>query len=200
MRATCRPRARHGLPERGRPGDRRGRSHPRQPLPGTREAWPQRVGWLMTGNRSSASASAARFGLRLATPASDVLCPDLHGLAPPLQQVRAGVRGLGLTADLVCERCPRHLTRRARLRAPVAKRRSHTVRRPPDAESPEQLAEHRGVDPSSLRAPGHDLALVVALPGFLKDLQRPPRQGTPVLQDGTNQHKSELAIKYSARW
>ena len=32
MRATCRPRARHGLPERGRPGDRRGRSHPRQPL------------------------------------------------------------------------------------------------------------------------------------------------------------------------
>ena len=46
MRATCRPRARHGLPERGRPGDRRGRSHPRQPLPGTREAWPQRVGWL----------------------------------------------------------------------------------------------------------------------------------------------------------
>ena len=31
-------------------GDRRGRSHPRQPLPGTREAWPQRVGWLMTGN------------------------------------------------------------------------------------------------------------------------------------------------------
>ena len=46
MRATCRPRARHGLPERGRPGDRRGRSHPRQLLPGTREAWPQRVSWL----------------------------------------------------------------------------------------------------------------------------------------------------------
>ena len=63
MRATCRPRARHGLPERGRPGDRRGRSHPRQPLPGTREAWPQRVGWLpcltclpcadQTGSRAS---------------------------------------------------------------------------------------------------------------------------------------------------
>ena len=50
VRATCRPRARHGLPERGRPGDRRGRSHPRQPLPGTREAWPQRVGWLPTSN------------------------------------------------------------------------------------------------------------------------------------------------------
>ena len=24
-----------------------GRSHPLQPLPGTREAWPQRVGWLL---------------------------------------------------------------------------------------------------------------------------------------------------------
>ena len=32
-------------------GDRRG-GVPRQPLPGTREAWPQRVGWLMTGNGS----------------------------------------------------------------------------------------------------------------------------------------------------
>ena len=55
MRATCRPRARHGLPERGRPGDRRGRSHPRQPLPGTREAWPQRVSWLsrLSGGRQA---------------------------------------------------------------------------------------------------------------------------------------------------
>ena len=28
------------------------RTTPRQPLPGTREAWPQRVGWLMTANGS----------------------------------------------------------------------------------------------------------------------------------------------------
>ena len=59
MRATCRPRARHGLPERGRPGDRRGRSHPRQPLPGTREAWPQRVGWL-TGAKTAGLADLGR--------------------------------------------------------------------------------------------------------------------------------------------
>ena len=32
-------------------GDRRG-GVPRQPLPGTREAWPQRVCWLMTANGS----------------------------------------------------------------------------------------------------------------------------------------------------
>ena len=31
-------------------GGVRGGTAPRQPLPGTREAWPQRVGWLMTGN------------------------------------------------------------------------------------------------------------------------------------------------------
>ena len=29
-----------------------GGTAPRQPLPGTREAWPQRVGWLMTANGS----------------------------------------------------------------------------------------------------------------------------------------------------
>ena len=29
-----------------------GGSAPRQPLPGTREAWPQRVGWLLTANGS----------------------------------------------------------------------------------------------------------------------------------------------------
>ena len=46
-RATAR-----GLPpERGPVGGRGGRAH-RQPLPGTREAWPQRVGWLMTANGS----------------------------------------------------------------------------------------------------------------------------------------------------
>ena len=50
-----------------------------------------------------------------------------------------------------------------------------------DAETPKQLAEHRGVDPSSLRAPEHDPAIVEALPGFLEDLQGPPRQGNPVL-------------------
>ncbi len=50
-----------------------------------------------------------------------------------------------------------------------------------DAEMPEQLAEHRGVDPSSLRAPEHDPAATVELPGFLEDLQGPPRQGNPVL-------------------
>ena len=71
MRATCRPRARHGLPERGRPGDRRGRSHPRQPLPGTREAWPQRVGWLPCAKQAHNGAddehgrSTARSGLRV---------------------------------------------------------------------------------------------------------------------------------------
>ena len=31
-------------------GGSKGGTAPRQPLPGTREAWPQRVGWLMTGN------------------------------------------------------------------------------------------------------------------------------------------------------
>ena len=50
-----------------------------------------------------------------------------------------------------------------------------------DTETPEQGAKHRGVDPSSPRAPEHDPALVVELPGFLEDLQRPPRQGNPVL-------------------
>ena len=46
-RATAR-----GLPpERGPVGGRGGGAH-RQPLPGTREAWPQRVGWLMTANGS----------------------------------------------------------------------------------------------------------------------------------------------------
>ena len=40
MRATCRPRARHGLPERGRPGDRRGRSHPRHGA-GDPAIWPR---------------------------------------------------------------------------------------------------------------------------------------------------------------
>ena len=34
--------------------------------------------------------------------------------------------------------------------------------------------------PPPLRAPEDDLAVVVALPGFLEDLQGPPRQGNPV--------------------
>ena len=50
-----------------------------------------------------------------------------------------------------------------------------------DAETPEQLAEHRGVDPSSLRAPEHDPAAAVELPGFLEDLEGAPGQGNPVL-------------------
>ena len=93
----------------------------------------------------------------------------------------AGVGGLGLTADLVCKRCFRHLARHARLRAPVAERGPHPVGRSCDAETPERLAEHRGVDPSSLRAPEHDPAAAVELPGFLEDLQGPPGQGNPVL-------------------
>ena len=101
----------------------------------------------------SASASADRFGLRVSTLASEIRGPSLHDLAPPVQQVRAGVGGLGLIADLVCKRRLRHLTRHARLRAPVAERGPHPVGRSCDAETPEQLAEHRGVDPSSLRGP-----------------------------------------------
>ena len=73
------------------------------------------------------------------------------------------------------------LVRHARLLAPVAERGPHPVGSTVDTETPEQGAKHRGVDPSSPRAPEHDPALVVELPGFLEDLQRPPRQGNPVL-------------------
>ncbi len=81
MRATCRPRARHGLPERGRPGDRRGRSHPRQPLPGTREAWPQRVGWL--DHLRVAQASADGPPSRTSRHRPEQRPPGRCGQAPP---------------------------------------------------------------------------------------------------------------------
>ena len=108
MRATCRPRARHGLPERGRPGDRRGRSHPRQPLPGTREAWPQRVGWVRhrkVFSASSADASetplrappgAAGQGLSLAR---EIGRPIVHQPTPALEQVRAPISRLDPVLD-----------------------------------------------------------------------------------------------------
>ena len=83
---------------------------PRQPLPGTREAWPQRVGWLSHLRVAQASpADASETPLRAPPePADEALTvarqirrPVVHEPVPELEQVRAPTSGLDLVSDLV---------------------------------------------------------------------------------------------------
>ena len=168
---TYRPRGRDTSPrtppERGlAQGDRRGGA-PRQPLPGTREAWPQGVTCLGT-IRSLEPAlrappkrapSAVRTGVRALRLARHIRPPSRPSA---LEQVRAPIGGLDLVPDHVRQRRLDDLPGMVRLLGgPVPERRPEPMRHRSDPVPPEQPPQPRSI---------HPLASLVSAPQLVGEI------------------------------